>query len=249
MCHSVTALLRQQGLSAVRCSRCHPLQGTKECCTKCCCSRHMCQPSWDLGLSVLRVFPTSQAGFAASAKHSVARASTGGWWTQLKPAMRVPCNASAAGDYSLKVYSGCSPRLGWKGGWLLLLLSWWEPRGWRELPCSLPWAHCFFFFPLQGNQPWSWFLPTQTKPPCVPMVAEQPTGQILCSQPSTWGSLAHTARLLAQGNTMGYLHVGRLDGLEDTGLSSTASVAGAQDINAGKEMSYKRMQAVHSNLP
>lgn len=105
-------LLRQQGLLTVRCSRCHPLQGTGACC----CSRHTCQPSWDLGLSVCSVSLTSQANFAAHAKHSAAHASTGGWWTQLKPALRVPCNASAAGDYSLKVYSACSPGPGWKRG-------------------------------------------------------------------------------------------------------------------------------------
>lgn len=33
-----------------------------------------------------------------------------------------------------------------KGDWLLLLMSWWEWRGWCKLPCSLPWAHFFFFF-------------------------------------------------------------------------------------------------------
>lgn len=52
----------------------------------------------------------------------------------------------------------------------------------------------------------------------------------------------------AQVDVKGHLHFSRLKGLEETDLSSAASIVATRDVNTGKQTSYKWMQAVHSYL-
>lgn len=89
-------------------------------------------------------------------------------------------------------------------------------------------------FPLSPNFP-------------VPTGAEQPLAWILWLSVALSLSLAaHWPNCLAQGNVTGHLHVGRWEGLEETGLCSADLSAGAWDINKGKETSYDWMLAAWS---
>ena len=140
---------------------------------------------------------------------------------------------------------------GWAGerDLLLLLIPLLESTGWRELP-----AHCFLlpFTRKSATEP----VPARSAETslCPWEQCSRQAGSCAASREPTRARhlrLAGTRRpnRPAQGNVTGHLHVGRLEGLEETGLSSAAPIAAARDINTGKETSYKWMRAVCSGLP
>lgn len=206
-----------------------------------CCSRHACWPGWDSGSGTAGRPPLPR---------QVLQAVPSAPWLPPAPAADEPSWHQPGEPHAMLRLLGIASsestlvaphhRAGLEKG--ICCYCWYHYRS-QQAGVISPLAA--FYCPSQGSQPRSWLPPALPKPPRAhgsrAAARPDPAGPVGSRpEPGTCGSLARCRPdHPAQGNVTGHLHVGRLEGLEETGLSSAAPIAAARDINTRKEISYK----------